>query len=120
MDRMMKVAKLDADFVYWGPEDRAASLVKKGDLVFLEGPLEEDPVDGVVYLDGVPDNKPGRYRWEPRAQTFVPLMRHEIKAGPEAPTLEKVFFEFLTTGPEAPHVVAWREWYRRSMDERKG
>ena len=91
-------AKLDHDRVYWGVEEVEA--------------LAPDDVE--VPADC--DLKPGMYRWD--GATFALLAHAQRKSAPEAPTIEQAFYDLLTTGPEAPRVVAWRDWMKQTMDER--
>lgn len=121
-DRLVHVARLDADGVFWGVEERSAAEVKPGDVVFLEGALAQGvSIETATYIDGLPDNPPGRFRWDPATGSFVPLPKHQIKDAPEAPSFERAFYELVKhvegTGVALPVATAeWAQWFKRTMD----
>lgn len=100
---------LDVDGVYWG-----ATQIHP-----------EDAREGDVILDHIPDNAPGKYRWDRAEGRLQPLPRSQQKELPTAPDLERAFDElcqWLSDGGSIalPAAVAqWREGYRKSIDKSK-
>jgi hypothetical protein len=112
-----KVARLDHDQVYWGLEERAIADIKSGELVFCAPELAEQLPEGAIYVARDCDLPGGQQRWDAGGRCFVPVPALHRKPAPTAPTLEQAFYDFLTIGPDAVRVVAWRNWMKKTMDE---
>lgn len=101
--------KLDHDGIYWGAEEIAADAVKEG---------------GVV-LDHLPDNPPGRYRWDVEMKALIALPSSQVKSAPEAPSMEQAFHSIVESleaaGHDLPVVVrTWRDEFKKSIDKLLG
>jgi len=95
--------KLDSDDVYFG-----CAPITEADIPSL------DP--GAVVVDIAPDNPPGCYRWMRDSGYLAPLEKSQQRTEPGVPTIEQAFYDFLTIGPDAARVMAWREWYAKTVD----
>lgn len=102
-------ANLDADGVFWGVTEIHP----------------EDVIATDVVLDRIPDNPPGKYRWDKTLRAMQPLPPSQQKQANTAPDLERTFdalCEWLSAGGSValPALVAeWRTWYRKSVDQKK-
>lgn len=101
--------KLDHNNVYWAAEPVDVSDVCEGDVV----------------LDHEPDNTPGRYRWDAEAKALVALPPSQVKLQPGVPSFEEAFADVLdvleAAGQKLPaRAKAWRDGFKRTIDEVKG
>jgi len=117
----VQVAKLDADSVYWGLDEKALEEVKAGDVVFNAETFEHEDVDGVVFLVGGCDLKPGQYRWD--GAQFVPLKLKTPQPQPATPLVERALHELVSemiaAGASVPEYTRkWHAWYAQSLDNK--
>jgi hypothetical protein len=100
---------LDADGVYFGATQIHPEDVKEGDVV----------------LDHLPDNAPGRYRWDRAAAALHPLPVSQHKETAGAPDLERAFDALCgwlsdnDSIPLPPLIAEWRAGYAKSIDQKK-
>lgn len=98
--------KLDCDGVFWGAEELTSAIA------------EED-----VVLDHVPDNAPGRYRWDRERNRLDPLEPQQIKELP-GPNFERALYSLALQVHQArPELVpadtiAWCAAYEKTIDGR--
>ena len=97
---------LDHDGVYWGAIEIHP----------------EDYKDGDITLDHAPDNPLGRYKWNGVLGQMEALPASQIKAAPEAPSLEQAFHHLVRSLEEAGHamppvVAAWRDEFTRTVEQ---
>ncbi len=100
---------LDVDGVYWGAMEIALDDAKEGDVV----------------LDHIPDNPPGKYRWNRDTGALEILPVSLQKETSTAPSLEQAFAALIDhvekIGSAELHAVvaAWRKWYASTVDSLK-
>lgn len=97
--------KLHHDGVYWGVEEILAGDIYEGDVV----------------LDHVPDNAPGRFKWNAAEKRFDALAPSQIKTAPEAPSLEQALHDVIASLEAAGHAIppaaaAWRAAFKNTLE----
>lgn len=117
----VNVAKLDADGVYWGIEQKPLAEVTAADVVFDAETFARDIDAPGFFIAGGCDNPPGRYRWNAEMRQFVPLKGREVRELPSPPSLERAFYALVaaleTSGTALPApVAAWVSWYSQTFD----
>lgn len=111
------IAKFDADGVYWGTEEKQAKDLTAGDVLFrVEKVPAGDVPPGVIGIVGECDLPGGRYTFDRERRTFTALPPHRMKSEPEAPSLERAFYEHVKSGGSAPHVVEWCRQFERTLE----
>ena len=97
--------KLDHDGIYWDADEIAEAEVKEGDVV----------------LEHMPDNTPGRYKWNAAEKRLDALPPSQVKTQPGAPSFEQAFDALVQSLEDAGHaipgiVTAWREEFKKTLD----
>lgn len=120
---MAKIAKLDADGVYWGLEDRGDVI--GGNVVFFAETIPLDQrVEGAVYIDGDNDLPPGRYRWNAAAGSLEPLDKAGVRSTPSQPLPDRALYDLIRAmGAQGaiaipPYTQQWADWYATTFDQR--
>lgn len=125
MSLMARVARLDADLVFWGLGDPVpVDELKAGDRVFGDPELAAVVAEltDVVYIERDCDLAGGKYKLlapdgDNPVWHFDPLPPQQQKIVESAPTLEQAVYDLITVGAEAPRVKAWMAWMKRTLDE---
>lgn len=126
MTQMVKVAKLDAERIFWGIEEKPLDEVKAGDVVFGAETLKRKDIDGVTFVEGDCDNPGGKYRWNEELQRFDPLSRMDIRQTPTSPLAERALYELVLEhvkagAPAVPrYTLDWALWYEQTLDKDLG
>lgn len=124
--RMVRVARLDHDLVYWGLVEKPLAAVQAGELVFCPPELRDQLPDGARWVDAGCDLAGGVCKWNAELGRFDPLPRTLRKKLEEQVPHERALYELLkanhqrdAAGVPSP-CIEWALGFEKSLDSMLG